>query len=277
MILNDLDSVISLAVTYLNLALMANSLPTEKLTKRSVELRPVGLGFMGLGSTLARLGYRYGSKESLDFTKDFVQDFMYYIIGASHHFSVLSDTRFKHYEYSDYAKGEFVFKNEKHKDKISKLLKMGITNSRLSAIAPNGSINKLVVAAMKTPASSVSGGLEPIFSPIYTVRVNPDTPQEYIINEMDVAVYDILKERGYTDEQITEFANDEEAIEKLSEEIGTVKTISVEDHLNIFQIVTEAIDMQASKTVNVPATYTKEDLYNSSRCMIGEQKDLQCM
>lgn len=257
-----LDSVISLAVTYLNLALMANSLPTEKLTKRSMELRPIGLGFMGLGSTLARLGYRYGSKESLDFTKDFVQDFMYYVIGASHHFSVLSDTRFKHYEYSDYAKGEFVFKNEKHKDKISKLLKMGITNSRLSAIAPNGSINKLVVAAMKTPASSVSGGLEPIFSPIYTRRVNPDTPQEYIINEMDVAVYDILKERGYTDEQITEFANDEEAIEKLSEEIGTVKTISVEDHLNIFQIVTEAIDMQASKTVNVPATYTKEDLYN---------------
>ena len=257
-----LDSVISLAVTYLNLALMANSLPTEKLTKRSMELRPIGLGFMGLGSTLARLGYRYGSKESLDFTKDFVQDFMYYVIKASHHFSVLSDTRFKHYEYSDYAKGEFVFKNEKHKDKISKLLKMGITNSRLSAIAPNGSISKLVVAAMKTPASSVSGGLEPIFSPIYTRRVNPDTPQEYIINEMDVAVYDILKERGYTDEQITEFANDEEAIEKLSEEIGTVKTISVEDHLNIFQIVTEAIDMQASKTVNVPATYTKEDLYN---------------
>ncbi len=257
-----LDSVISLAVTYLNLALMANSFPTEKLTKRSMELRPIGLGFMGLGSTLARLGYRYGSKESLDFTKDFVQDFMYYVIKASHHFSVLSDTRFKHYEYSDYAKGEFVFKNEKHKDKISKLLKMGITNSRLSAIAPNGSINKLVVAAMKTPASSVSGGLEPIFSPIYTRRVNPDTPQEYIINEMDVAVYDILKERGYTDEQITEFANDEEAIEKLSEEIGTVKTISVEDHLNIFQIVTEAIDMQASKTVNVPATYTKEDLYN---------------
>lgn len=257
-----LDSVISLAVTYLNLALMANSLPTEKLTKRSMELRPIGLGFMGLGSTLARLGYRYGSKESLDFTKDFVQDFMYYVIKASHHFSVLSDTRFKHYEYSDYAKGEFVFKNEKHKDKISKLLKMGITNSRLSAIAPNGSISKLVVAAMKTPASSVSGGLEPIFSPIYTRRVNPDTPQEYIINEMDVAVYDILKERGYTDEQITEFANDEEAIEKLSEEIGTVNTISVEDHLNIFQIVTEAIDMQASKTVNVPATYTKEDLYN---------------
>ncbi len=257
-----LDSVILLAVAYLNLALMANSLPTEKLTKRSMELRPIGLGFMGLGSTLARLGYRYGSKESLDFTKDFIQDFMYYVIGASHHFSVLSDTRFKHYEYSDYAKGEFVFKNEKHKDKISKLLKMGITNSRLSAIAPNGSINKLVVAAMKTPASSVSGGLEPIFSPIYTRRVNPDTPQEYIINEMDVAVYDILKERGYTDEQITEFANDEEAIEKLSEEIGTVKTISVEDHLNIFQIVTEAIDMQASKTVNVPATYTKEDLYN---------------
>ena len=111
---------------------------------------------------------------------------------------------------------------------------------------------------MKTPASSVSGGLEPIFSPIYTRRVNPDTPQEYIINEMDVAVYDILKERGYTDEQITEFANDEEAIEKLSEEIGTVKTISVEDHLNIFQIVTEAIDMQASRQL-VPATYTEED------------------
>jgi len=257
-----LDSVILLAVAYLNLALMANSLPTEKLTKRSMELRPIGLGFMGLGSTLARLGYRYGSKESLDFTKNFIQDFMYYVVGASHHFSVLSDTRFKHYEHSDYAKGNFVFKNEKHKDKISKLLKMGITNSRLSAIAPNGSINKLVVAAMKTPASSVSGGLEPIFSPIYTRRVNPDTPQEYIINEMDVAVYDILKERGYTDEQIAEFANDEEAIEKLSEEIGTVKTISVEDHLNIFQIITEAIDMQASKTVNVPETYTKEDLYN---------------
>ena len=258
------EEVVMTAVEYLNLALLANEYPTEELTRRSLEFRPIGLGFMGLGSTFVALGYKYGDEDSLKFTRDFMDLFMYNVVKGSNKFFKDSKVLFKYYEHSDYAKGDFAFINIKFKKEISKMLKEGITNSRLAAIAPNGSIPFIVAGAMGTKASSISGGVEPLFDLAFTRRVNPDTDEEYKINEIDIGVYDTLKSMGYSDEDIAKLLDSPEDMKKVfkAPQWTTAKDLTVEEHLNILKIVTDSIDMQASKTVNLPNTYTEDMLYD---------------
>jgi len=257
------DTILS-AVYYLNLALLANEFPTEELTKRSLDFRPIGLGFMGLGSAFIRLGYKYGGSASQKFTTNFMDYFMYYTIMGSNNFYKDSGVLFKHYEESDYAKGNFFFTNTKFAKEIKALLKDGITNSRLAAIAPNGSIPKIVAGTISSKASTLSGGVEPLFDLAYTRRVNPDTNKEYTIDEVDLGVYDTFRDLGYSDEDISNLLKDSDKLNEVfkEERWTTAKNLSVDEHLSILKIVTDSIDMQASKTVNLPATYTENMLYD---------------
>ena len=259
-----MKKVILSAVYYLNLALLANDFPTEELTKRSLDFRPIGLGFMGLGSAFVRLGYKYGGLASQKFTTNFMDHFMYYTVMGSNSFYKDSGVVFKHFEKSDYARGEFFFTNTRFAKEIKALLKEGITNSRLAAIAPTGSITKIVAGAISPKASTISGGVEPLFDLAYTRRVNPDTDKEYTIDEVDLGVYDTFKDLGYSDEDISNLLKDSDKLKELfkEERWTTAKNLSVDEHLSILKIVTDAIDMQASKTVNLPSTYTENMLYD---------------
>ncbi len=259
-----LTEIIGACVEYLNLAILANEYPTKELTQRSLDFRPIGVGFMGLGSAFIRMGYRYGDADSQEFTKNFMELFMFNVVKASNKFFRDSGILFRHYDKSDYAKGYFFFKNTKFKKEISKLLMEGVTNSRFAAIAPNGSIPFIVTGTISEKASSLSGGVEPVFDLAFTRRVNPDTDSEYLINELDLGYYDTLKYLGYADEEILQIISDPSEMEKVftGGRWTTAKKLSVEDHLSIMKIITDAIDMQASKTVNLPSTYTEEMLYD---------------
>lgn len=254
------DTVIN-AVIFLNLALMANDYPLESLTQRSRDFRPIGLGFMGLGSIIMREGLEYGTEISTAYTKDLVEDFVYWTVKGSNLFYKMSGIRFKHYEDSDYARGEFYFRNDKHHKEISQLLKEGITNSRLNAIAPNGSIGMLA-AFMTSEAAAVSGGVEPIFSLNYTRKVNPNTDQEFTVDQDDIAVKDSLRGYGYSEEEIRKILDGDPAYAHILKEsrFKTAEELSTEQHLAILEVVSNAIDMSVSKTINLPESATKEEI-----------------
>ena len=259
-----LEKVILATVEYLNLALLANDFPTEALTRRSLDYRPIGVGFMGLGSAFMRMGYKYGDVNSQVFTINFMDLFMYLIIKGSNKFFKDTGVLFKNYDKSDYARGDFFFTNTRFNNEIKELLKEGISNARLAAIAPNGSITKIVAGIISKKASGISGGVEPLFDLAYTRRVNPDTENEYLIDEIDVGFYDTLKDIGYSEEEITELSANPDKLKQVFSggRWTTAKELSVDEHLIIMKLVTEAIDMQASKTVNLPADYTEEKLYD---------------
>lgn len=254
------DTVIN-AVIFLNLALMANDYPLESLTQRSRDFRPIGLGFMGLGSIIMREGLEYGTEISTAYTKDLVEDFVYWTVKGSNLFYKMSGIRFKHYEDSDYARGEFYFRNDKHHKEISQLLKEGITNSRLNAIAPNGSIGMLA-AFMTSEAAAVSGGVEPIFSLNYTRKVNPNTDQEFTVDQDDIAVKDSLRGYGYSEEEIRKILDGDPTYAHILKEsrFKTAEELSTEQHLAILEVVSNAIDMSVSKTINLPESATKEEI-----------------
>ena len=256
-----LTDVVRKAVIYLNLALLANDYPLEVLTQRSLEYRPIGLGFMGLASAFMRLGYEYGSEESAEFTKDFIEEFVYQTVKASNEFYHISGVKFKDYDKSDYSKGIFNFRNDKYKQEISNLLKDGITNSRLIAIAPTGSISMLA-AYLTSDAASVSGGIEPVFSLNYTRKVNPNTDQEFVIDQDDIALRDTIKTMGYDDDVIRRIMDGDPKAKHIisSPRFKTAEQLDMNQHLSILNIVSSAIDMSVSKTINLPANTSKQEI-----------------
>lgn len=241
-----------IATHYLNNALFANDYPLEELTERSRAYRPIGLGFMGLASCFLRNRLRYGSKKTLEITKDMVEEMMYNIILKSNELSK-ERGNFKNYEKSDYAKGKFNFINDKYKNKISKLLKDGMCNSRLMAVAPTGSIS--MIASYLSEASNVSGGIEPIFSLVYNRIINPNTDKEYSVKQIDEGLYDLLNNRGiYNDDlDITDSIFDKDYY-------TTSMGLKIKDHMSIYEIVNDRIDMGISKTINMPTNTTTEDV-----------------
>ena len=256
-----LETTIERAVIYLNLALMANDYPLEVLTQRSLDYRPIGLGFMGLASVFMRMGYEYGSKESIEFTKGFIDEFVYYTIKASNKFYHMSGIKFKDYDKSDYAKGNFYFTSRDYNAEISDLLKDGVTNSRLIAIAPTGSIS-MIAAYLTSDAASVSGGIEPVFSLNYTRKVNPNTDQEFVIDQDDIGVRDTLKAMGYNDDTIRQVMDGDPKAKHIVSDprFKTADKLSVDQHLSILEIVSNAIDMSVSKTINLPEDATREEI-----------------
>jgi ribonucleoside-diphosphate reductase alpha chain len=257
---DKLSKTVRTAVIYLNLALMANDYPLDILTKRSLEYRPIGLGFMGLGSLFMRMGYEYGSEESIQLTRKIMDHFVLYTVRASNEFYHISGIKFKDYDKSEYAQGIFHFNNRYSKE-ISSLLKDGITNFRLNAIAPTGSISMLA-AYLTSDAASVSGGVEPVFSLNYTRKVNPNTDQEFVIDQDDIAVRDTLKAMGHDKDTIRRVMNGDSKAKHITTDPGfnTAEKLSVDKHLAILEIVSNAIDMSVSKTINMPESTTKEEI-----------------
>ncbi len=253
-----------LATEYLNYALYSNDYPLPKLTERSRALKPIGLGFMGLASVFVRMGYRYGDENSKQLTKEFVEEIMYNTIKQSHDLVPLMG-KFRNYSKSTYAKGEFAFTNDKYHDEIKTLLKEGIVNERLMAIAPTGSI-ALIAAAVSSEAASVSGGVEPIFALSYMRQVNPNSKDAYLIPQYDISILPTLMDLGYSKKEALEMiekigTKDEDEIFK-SERFLTAQKLDYKAHMDILEIVSHGIDMSVSKTINVPNTATEEDIAN---------------
>jgi len=261
-----LEQTVEIGTFYLNLALFANTFPTQGLTMATRENRPIGLGFMGLASVFMRQGYKYGSKETIEEAEEITERMMRSCIRTS--CNIANSSRygigtFKNYGKSSFVKGDFYFKN-RFSDEITQYLAKGIANSRLMAIAPTGSISQLC-AGLISDASALSGGLEPIYSLSYTRIVNPGRNDQYKITQDDVCIKDILRK---------DHKKTEKAAKKIIEKIGTrwqseifneprfttAMQLTLDDHLEMLKTISDRIDMSCSKTINLPNETTVEEI-----------------
>ncbi|MHA2789729.1 class 1b ribonucleoside-diphosphate reductase subunit alpha [Corynebacterium sp. S7] len=127
----------------------------------------IGLGQMNLHGYLGREHIHYGSEEGLDFTNAYFATIMYEAIKASHKIAVETGERFRDFELSEYATGEFFdrYNPEDFQPKTDKVKALfenstahvptaedwaqlkadvardGIYNRYLQAVPPTGSIS----------------------------------------------------------------------------------------------------------------------------------------
>lgn len=226
---------------------------TDYFLKENEEVqlseRRVGIGSMGLGTLLVKMGLRYGSEEGNEFTDELYK----FIAKNAYEASIeLAEEKgaFPAFEYEKFVQSGFMKRMLKEFPELDEgLKKHGIRNVTLLTQAPTGSTATMLenVPMMRDDFGGVSTGIEPYFSWSYW-RASRLGNSEQIVP--------IAKD--YMD------AYGIEEVEDLPEHFVTAMELTPEEHVGVQAVIQKWTDSSISKTANVPSEFTVEqtsDLY----------------
>lgn len=229
-----LGNTVPVAVRMMDNVCDASRFPLEKQATAVHATRRLGLGLTGLGDALIMLGIRYDTDAALHTASGIMQRICetayrasIELAGEKGAFPILDRNR--------HVKGAFI--RHLPEDIHNGILKNGIRNSHLTAIAPTGTISLL--------AGNVSSGLEPVFQYDYRRRIieADGTPREYPVTDFAHARFRKL--------------HGQDAL--LPDAFVTAGEISPFHHLDMQAALQPWVDNAISKTINVPAEYSFDD------------------
>lgn len=257
-----------------------SSYPTEVIAQNSHDFRPLGLGFANLGSMLMRKGLSYDSDEArawagyvtaiicgtayrtsaemakkLGAFKGFKKNKTSMLQVMKMHHSALKNIRW------DLLPEDSEYQARKIWDEVLSIGKrFGFRNAQATVIAPTGTIG-LVMDCDTT-------GIEPDFSLVKNKKLSGGGSLK-IVNQ---AVQQALSVLGYSQVEISEIENDillsgsfiKTKIKKEHLSVFACATgdlaLSPEAHLKMMAAVQPFISGAISKTVNLPAEASFEDI-----------------
>lgn len=243
---DKLKETIYTAIKLLDNIIDINYYPLEAFENYQKNIRTVGLGITGLGDTFCMLGMSYGSKESINFTDELMEFITYNSYMASVNLAI--DRGVFPFFKEEFADSEFILKHINNKnskcnwEELKKLiLKYGIRNGRLISIAPCGTMSL-------TYGENCSSGLEPIIKLETDRKVRLGGQEEK--NEKNVKVidyaYDLWKKTPNN------------CVSK--DVFKTALDLSVKEHLDILKTIAYHVDMNCSKTINIPTEMSFEEV-----------------
>lgn len=229
-----LRNTINEGVRFLDNVLSVNEYPLNEIRENCMDVRRIGLGFMGLHDMLIKMGYRYSSKaahEFIDGLMNFIKEEAY---GAS--ISLAAEKgAFPAYE-DDFLDSGFIKRSipERLQERIRR---NGIRNCAILTVAPTGTTGMV---------SNVSTGIEPIIAPAYWRRYHKPTEDgsKVIAKELVINPHWTELEAAGKDLSVLEGAYD----------------VSPENHFEVQRIVQKHLDNSVSKTINLPKDYTVDSL-----------------
>ena len=210
--------------------------PLDRQAQEAANKRRVGLGFTGLGDTLAMLRLRYDKPEARAMAARISESMR----DTAYLYSVeMAKERgaFPLFNAELYLSGGN-FASRLPSDIKAEIRKHGLRNSHLLSIAPTGTISLAF-------ADNASNGIVPPFSWTYNrkKRMPDGTLKEYSVEDYAWRLY---KHQGGD-------------VSKLPEFFVTALEISAKAHADMVAAVAPYVDTSISKTVNVPADYPYED------------------
>lgn len=279
---DKLEHDIPIAVRLMDNVIERTVLPLESQKLELLNKRRIGLGIMGYGSALMMLNIRYGSDIALKLTEDLM---IFFSNKAYQSSTLLAKEKggFKLYN-ENYLNSQFV---KNLSDETKDMIKQnGIRNSHLLSIQPTGNTGIL--------ANVVSGGLEPVFMPIYkrtsTFPYNPEfldipknidwiqktytsTQNWVFINEGDSIllkyetngyVWKYESNRGLLRETIVkdyavQFLEEKGLWDENADYAATTTELSVKEHVDTMKILSKYIDSAMSKTINLKSETTYDE------------------
>lgn len=227
-----LGDTIRLSVRFLDNVLSVNHYPLIEMKDKSHKLRRIGLGTTGLADALAILGYRYGSEDC----NKFIDKLYRFISKAAYEASVMLAVEkgmFPGCVPDKHIESGFMSRMPK---KIKSLVKEhGIRNCALLTQAPTGTVSIL--------SGNCSSGIEPMFAPAYERRY-----WDKDVRKTELVFHPLFSEFMKKEKDVSHF-------------VGTAD-LSVRDHMEVQRIIQKHVDNAVSKTINMPETYSKEDMSN---------------
>ncbi|MGD2130626.1 MAG: adenosylcobalamin-dependent ribonucleoside-diphosphate reductase, partial [Lysobacterales bacterium] len=251
-----------------------NGLPLEKQRNEIERKRRHGMGFLGLGSTLAMQRMKYGSPESLEFTEQVAREMA--LAGwqealelarekgpapiMDEEFTVTGDMlrRRPEMQADGYAVGDTVSGKVLHArysrymqqvaeyapELVEALSKEGARFTHHTSIAPTGTISLSL-------ANNASNGIEPSFAHHYSRNVIREGRKSK--EKVEVFSYELLAYRTLVNPNAMPYAQDEQS--RLPEYFITAEDISPIEHVDIQAAAQKWIDSSISKTANVPTDF----------------------
>jgi len=237
-----LKNTISNAIKLLDNIIDKNRFPLKDYEDYQKNLRTIGLGYTGLANMSAMMGYKYGSKEHIEWIDEILNVIAYESYMTSIELAKEKGS-FNLLDKEKFIQSGFIQKHLKKypewQNVIDGIKKHGIRNARLLSVAPTGTLSL-------TYGENCSSGVEPVFA-LSTKRIVKIGGQEDV-NAQEVEFndygYDLWKSiKG----------------EKISNEVFvTAQDLSVEDHIEVLKVVAFHTDMSVSKTINIPTEYSFE-------------------
>ena len=198
--------------------------------------RRIGVGFTGMGNTLAMMCLRYDSDEGRAMAKRIAEGMRDAAYSASVELA-REKGAFPRFDADGYLK-EGTFASRLPADIKKKIRAHGIRNSHLLSIAPTGTVSLAF-------ADNASNGIEPPFSWMYKRRKREadGSMAEYAVEDHSWRLY-------------RELGGD---VNKLPEYFVSALEMSAQDHIAMMEVVQPYVDTAISKTVNIPADYPYDD------------------
>jgi len=206
----------------------------EDQKKNAMNDRRVGLGILGLGDMLVRLGIKYDSEDAIQTIEQIMQIFRDTAYDTSAELAV-EKGQYPNFKWSGYSKSKFV--KNLPKSLQGKIKKNGIRNCTLTTVAPTGS--GAIVAR-------VTSGVEPIFATSYKRRVKENDGYGKSFKEYTV-YHPIIEALFNTDEN-------------LPDHVVTAHHIDPYFRVRMQGAIQKYIDSSISSTVNLAEEITVETI-----------------
>ena len=236
------EDVVAIQVRALDNVLDVTFWPLDKQQAESAAKRRIGVGFTGLGNTLAMLRLRYDRAEGREMAARIAETMRNAAYRASVELAKEKGA-FPLFDADKYLgkgakRGEGSFASRLPDDIKADIRKYGIRNSHLLSIAPTGTVSLAF-------ADNASNGIEPPFSWTYTRRKREadGSKSEYQVEDHAWRLY---KAQGGDMDALPDF-------------FVNALAMTAEEHVAMMEAVQPFIDTSISKTVNVPADYPYDD------------------
>ena len=239
---DELEKTVAVSVRALNQVLLEGMdlHPLEIQRKSVYNWRQIGLGTMGLGDMLIKLGVRYGSEDSIDAINSIFKFIATTAVETSLQLAKLEGC-YPMCNKEALAESSFIKALDLPSAVIEDIKKFGLFNSQLLTCAPTGSIGTMF---------QISTGVEPNFAFHFnrrTVSLNSEETT-YTVDADIVEQY--KKHLNITGEYI------------LPKEFVTAAQIKPIDRIKVQATLQKWIDASISSTINLPESTTVEEVFN---------------
>ena len=263
--------------------------PLEQIRNAAMLRRKIGCGLMGYGSLLFMMGFKYGSPKANEFTEILMREYANAAYQAS---AMLAKEKgaFPLWNPEMINDGYLGNSGILTKETLALVALYGLRNAQLMTIAPTGTTSIF--------AGLVSGGVEPVYEKEYSRWVISNHRAEELLAGLEVCNYrggELLETKDFKfsmagDERVlvsldgTLMIDQNHGLRKkeqcedygwywvkrhrdpdavlMAKRLGIYKTameLSVKEHMDAFTVMSKAVDMSISKTVNLPADYPYSD------------------
>lgn len=210
----------------------------DAVKKQQLSERRIGLGILGYGDALMRLGLCYGSDDATAFTNELMRVFTTTAYKAS---VQLAKERgaFPRFQADHFLNSGFM--KQMPKDVRALVRRHGIRNVTITTIAPTGSTSVLM---------NTSTGCEPFFDLQYT-----STTRIGIVKEKSGVVDQIFQQFGTEPQKWPPYV------------VTAQRGITPEHHVKTQAAMQRWIDSAIAKTINLPANATVKDVADAYMLM----------